>query len=202
LEALDSAVEPIFPFLTDFVLRKISSSPGKITALDLGAGTGLWAKNLLAAGVKRVLVLDPDFYHLIHGHSKIPALSWQRSRFFAIQGRAEEIPFKNSSINLVVSRNSMHLWNNIPEGWREISRILAPGGTAFIGRGFGPSIDPDTRQMVKENRKRVSTGETPAKEPDSPLGEEALNFAAKAGLISAEVVPDTKSYWVLAKKPL
>jgi ubiquinone/menaquinone biosynthesis C-methylase UbiE len=48
-----------------------------------------------------------------------------------------EIPLDDCSVNLVVSRGSVFFWEDQAKAFREIYRVLAPGGVTFVGGGFG-----------------------------------------------------------------
>jgi ubiquinone/menaquinone biosynthesis C-methylase UbiE len=50
----------------------------------------------------------------------------------AIDGRAEAIPLAAGSVDLVISTLSSHHWDDPVAAFREIERVLAPGGQARI----------------------------------------------------------------------
>jgi ubiquinone/menaquinone biosynthesis C-methylase UbiE len=47
-------------------------------------------------------------------------------------GRAEEIPLKSNSVDLVVNQSSLHDWKNHQQAFREIFRILKPNGRLML----------------------------------------------------------------------
>jgi ubiquinone/menaquinone biosynthesis C-methylase UbiE len=54
---------------------------------------------------------------------------------------AEALPFKNSSIDLIVSRTASHHFVDLPGWLREVERVLAPGGLLVNGDTCAPE-DP------------------------------------------------------------
>ena len=55
----------------------------------------------------------------------------------------------------MVSRGSYQFWGDLETGLREIHRVLAPAGQAFVGRGFPPTAP---EEEVQELRRRGVVG--------------------------------------------
>src|ERR1700730_6112803 len=47
-------------------------------------------------------------------------------------GKAEALPFENSTFDLVVTRYSAHHWVSVPPALAECARVLAPGGRLLV----------------------------------------------------------------------
>src|ERR1700730_15545062 len=47
-------------------------------------------------------------------------------------GKAEALPFENSTFDLVVTRYSAHHWVSVPPALAECARVLAPGGRLIV----------------------------------------------------------------------
>jgi len=60
------------------------------------------------------------------------------------------LPFKDGYADLVVSRGAYEFWGNLENGVGEIHRILKPGGWAFIGRGFPPTMPEAEVRFLRE----------------------------------------------------
>jgi ubiquinone/menaquinone biosynthesis C-methylase UbiE len=55
--------------------------------------------------------------------------SKERQRRFEVrQGRSDELPVDSATVDLVVSRESLHEWKDIRAGCAETCRVLKPGG--------------------------------------------------------------------------
>lgn len=68
----------------------------------------------------------------------------------ATLGNVESLSFKDNSFDLVVSRGSMPFWDNQLIAFKEIYRVLAPGGKAYIGGGLGnEKLQKDIKAKMK-----------------------------------------------------
>jgi len=194
----DKILEPIFSYLSDFILLNSPFGSEADVVLDLGGGTGLWLSKMMRRGFRRGILVEPEPDALRFSQTKP---DWVGKKVFFIRAVAERLPLRDSCVDLVVSRNSMHLWDDLSKGWREIFRILKPRGVAFVGRGFGPSLPDSIRQDVKMKRKKLyqsvcNSGE----EPDSPLSDQVVEITRAVGFSETKIVPDSKSYWIIGKK--
>jgi ubiquinone/menaquinone biosynthesis C-methylase UbiE len=59
-------------------------------------------------------------------------------RMRVMQGSNLKIPLADQTVDLVVSKSSIFLWQNRAATFREIYRVLAPGGVACLCGGFEP----------------------------------------------------------------
>ncbi len=106
-------------------MKIIGNVPGARRAdLEIGVGTGRFAGPL---GIR--LGLDPSR----------PMLRLARSRGIqAIQGVAEALPFRDAALGSVLVMTSLCYLDDPWQAFREISRVLRPGGRViigFLGRG-------------------------------------------------------------------
>ncbi|MGH3518841.1 MAG: class I SAM-dependent methyltransferase [Haloechinothrix sp.] len=96
------------------------------TALELGCGTGFFLLNLMQGGViKRGSVTD-----LSPGMVRA-ALRNAEHLGLDVDGRvadAERIPYPDSSFDLVVGHAVLHHIPDVPAAFREVLRVLKPGG--------------------------------------------------------------------------
>jgi ubiquinone/menaquinone biosynthesis C-methylase UbiE len=121
----------------------------RATVIDIGSGPGDLLAALRAIGVAAELIgVEPS--------AEMRALAAAR-RTPAVDGRAEHLPFADSSADLVLSTLSAHHWDDAVAAFAEIRRVLRPGGEARIYdvrfAGYGPEearalahragIDPD-----------------------------------------------------------
>ena len=107
---------------------------GEATIVDLGSGPGDLVADL-AARLPRATVVGVE-----------PAPQMRQSASArgvrSIDGRAEAIPLADRSVDLVVSTLSAHHWDDPGEAFREMARVLLPGGQARLYdvrfAGYGP----------------------------------------------------------------
>jgi ubiquinone/menaquinone biosynthesis C-methylase UbiE len=107
--------------------------PDPLDVLDLGAGTGKLTAALLAAG-HRVAALEPS--------AEMRAILVERSpAATAIEGRAEEIPLADGSVDAVVAGSAFHWFDRGP-ALAEVARVLRPPGVfGLLGNRFDTSVD-------------------------------------------------------------
>ena len=106
-------------------LQILKQYPGAEGAdLEVGVGTGRFAEPL---GIR--LGIDPS----------LPMLRMARERGVeAIRGLAEALPFRDASMGSILVMTSLCYVDDPWQAFREISRVLAPGGKVvigFLGRG-------------------------------------------------------------------
>ncbi|WP_199433486.1 class I SAM-dependent methyltransferase [Qaidamihabitans albus] len=96
------------------------------TAMELGSGTGFFLLNLMQGGVvKRGSVTD-----LSPGMVQVALRNAERLGL-DVDGRvadAERIPYPDDSFDLVIGHAVLHHIPDVPAAFREVLRVLKPGG--------------------------------------------------------------------------
>jgi ubiquinone/menaquinone biosynthesis C-methylase UbiE len=113
------------------IVRGITSLEGGSTVVDLGTGPGILAiefHKLLPQAKIIGVDLSSDMLEIARRNADEAGMSNYETRL----GRAEEIPAKSNSVNLVVTQSSLHEWEDPQEGLSEIFRILKPGGSLIL----------------------------------------------------------------------
>jgi len=99
-------------------------------SLELGAGTGYFSLNLLQAGV----ISEATCTDISQG--MVDALAANADRLglevTAQIADAEALPFADASFDLVLGHAVLHHLPDLDQAWREIHRVLAPGGVAIF----------------------------------------------------------------------
>ncbi len=91
--------------------------------LDLGCGAG-WATRLARRnGVRHAVGLDFSATALELARRHSPDTSW-------VLGDGTTLPFADATFDRVYSHGSMEHFPDVPKGFRELHRVLRPGGLA------------------------------------------------------------------------
>jgi arsenite methyltransferase len=102
-------------------------SPGE-TVLDLGSGGGLdvilSARRVLPGGRAIGLDMTPEMLELARHHAATQGVD----NVEFLQGEIEQIPLPDSSVDVVISNCVINLSADKPAVFREIARVLRPGG--------------------------------------------------------------------------
>lgn len=97
--------------------------------LDVGCGAG-WLSRILAQRVPQGRVVGMDISdEMIH---RAREASIKNENLVFVVGAVEEIPWEANFFDRVISVESSYYWPDPPEGIREIHRVLAESGSAWI----------------------------------------------------------------------
>ncbi len=100
------------------------------TALELGAGTGFFSLNLKQAGILdevHVTDLSPGMVEAAKANAEMLG--------FSVKGRvadAERIPYDDNTFDIVVGHAVIHHIPDVEAAFREVLRVLKPGGRFVI----------------------------------------------------------------------
>lgn len=177
-----------YPYVVEDALKLCK--PQKGFWVDLGAGKGQVAIPLIEATGNPVVMLDPKPEAMAEG-LQIAREKGLEDRLLAVVGMAEEMPFPDNSVDLVVSRGSIFFWDDPVQGLREVHRVLRPGGTAYIGGGAGSGYPKWAVEKLIQGRKERLHGDDVEKwerfvELRRP--EQMKKWAEEAGLGDAVVM--------------
>ena len=123
------------------ILRALEPRPGE-RFLEVGSGTG--NLTLAAAAATGFAVgVDPSPGMVDLAVSKLAQLPpGARTRF--VVGVGEALPFEDDTFDLAASSISMHHWVDLEGGFRQIRRVVRPGGRVLVAdvapRGYGKAI--------------------------------------------------------------
>jgi ubiquinone/menaquinone biosynthesis C-methylase UbiE len=133
--------------------RKIASDVvtkmEKGTILDLGSGTGYLSIEIAkeASGLRVYGIdLSRQMVKIARRHAK----GVDNARF--VFGNAARLPFKDDSIDLVVSTGASHHWKTPRLVFEECYRVLKPGGEAWIYDGC-PEVFQNPADRIKLNER-------------------------------------------------
>jgi ubiquinone/menaquinone biosynthesis C-methylase UbiE len=133
---------PIYPVIVSQIIARTGITKGR--CLDIGTGGGHLGLAMAKRFDGEVVLLDLNPCALSLAKNRIQAKDLTRVTTVAADVR--NMPFNDGAFNLIISRGSMHFWEDREKSMKEIWRVLAPGGAAYIGGGFG-SID--LKEMIE-----------------------------------------------------
>lgn len=86
--------------------------------LDIGCGTGNYTAKLHQKDTQ-FIGIDPSEKMLTKAKKAHPHITWT-------QGKAENIPLENNSMEGVVGTLTLHHWNDLEKGFSELYRVMKP----------------------------------------------------------------------------
>lgn len=134
--------------VADYDLAEKSTGIG----IDLGSGPG----ELIFELCKRTKLhwvnadINPHFFTYFFSEAEKRGFGNRVSAVFADAGN---LPFRDNYAYIIVSRGSYHFWENKEMAFKEIWRVLKPGGVAFIGRGFARNMPVEIARSVRGKQK-------------------------------------------------
>lgn len=181
------AVRPTYPDqIVDFMVPADAR-----TAVDLGAGTGLFTALLVARGLQ-VAAVDPSASMLAPLRRALPAVT-------AVQATAEQTGLPTGGFDLAVSAQAWH-WIDPEAGSAEAARLLRPGGTLALVWNQLDTTVPWVHRLTRI----MHAGDVHATDPDrrrtrAPFGAEEhrqvrwTDGTTPAGL---HALMASRSYWL------
>ena len=117
-------------------------------ALDLGAGRGIASAALARMGWQ-VTALEPDPGDVV-GRGAILALAAQEGvQIDVVEDKAEKLPFKKDSFDLVYSREVLHHCSDLHAVCAQVARVLRPRGRWLAVREHVISHEDDLNTFLE-----------------------------------------------------
>ena len=140
----------------DYYARKIKEKTGitKGVCLDVGSGGGYLGLTLAKITGLDFIFLDMSAEALERAKAHIAEDGLQK-RAKTLLADVHAIPLADGSVNLVISRGSIPFWKDAAKALKEIYRVLAPGGKAYVGGGRGT---PEIQAQIESKRKALGMG--------------------------------------------
>ncbi|MFA5397916.1 MAG: class I SAM-dependent methyltransferase [Methanogenium sp.] len=141
---------PVYPVIAENIVQRFGITSG--TCVDLGSGPASLAIAIARQSDLSVIALDfsDDMREAAMRNINEAGLS---ERISLLHSDVHAIPLDADSTDLIISRGSMFFWDDIHTAFREIYRILKPGGKTYIGGGFGNAMlrNEISAAMIKKN---------------------------------------------------
>jgi ubiquinone/menaquinone biosynthesis C-methylase UbiE len=109
--------------LFELVVREAELAGARV--LDVGCGTGKFARVLAERGVAKVWAVDPSPEMLAEARRRVPSSVGLKP------GAAEQLPFKPGAFDAAVLWTVVHLIDR-PQAFAELHRVLVAGGRIAI----------------------------------------------------------------------
>jgi len=140
---------PLYPYYADQILSKAGVVSG--CCLDVGCGGGYLGLAVAEMSGMDLYLLDQSSEMVAIAQANVSERGLS-GKVKIMQGEVQSIPLLDWSVDLVVSRGSIPFWEDLPTAFREIYRILKPGGFACVGGGLGT---PEMRKAIQREMQNL-----------------------------------------------
>ena len=154
IRAAEGGLAPVYAPLAQEIAAKFDLANQEGVGIDLGSGPGTLILELCRHTKLHWINADinPHFFPYFMRQAEAAGLS---GRVSAVRADAVSLPFRRNYANVIVSRGSFQFWSDKPRAFREILRVLKPGGVAYIGRGLPAAMPLD---VARDLRTRHGSG--------------------------------------------
>ncbi len=141
---------PVFPLIAQTALSAYGHKEG--TCLDVGCGGGMFGYAVADASNLSVTFFDisNQAIEICKNRGKERGI-FDRCQY--VVGDVHYIPLPDDSFDLIISRSSLGFWGGpeeLKQAYRELYRILKPGGTTLIGSSLGtPEIEAEIIEKMR-----------------------------------------------------
>ncbi len=187
---------PIYPVIARQAISYCGIDRG--FCIDAGCGPGNLAIALAEISGYTVDALDASEDMFAHAEKNIREAGLE-DRIRVVHGDVHELPYKDCSVDLVVSRGSVFFWDDPARAFAEIYRVLRPGGRTFVGGGFGT---PELKAAVTMQMREIDPSwEEKARGRMSPeKTDEIMRCLVKARITDVEIIRDEAGFWIVMRK--
>jgi ubiquinone/menaquinone biosynthesis C-methylase UbiE len=197
-EIATTVFAPIYPVIAQNAIAATAIRRG--VCLDLGSGSAMLAMAVARlAPQMQVIAFDFSTPSMQIAMENIAAAQLEK-QIRCETGDVHALPFADGTVDLIVSRGSMFFWDDLENAFREIYRVLAPGGATHIGGGFGSAVLRD--QVVAEMLKRDPTWDCYARKKTASNDIQRFGeMFRKIGCHTYRIVDDETGFWIVLSKP-
>jgi len=186
----------MYPLLAREILDDFGISQGQ--CLDVGTGGAPVLIELAKITGLSLIGVDnkPEVLDMARENVVRHGLAPERFRF--LESDVACLPFADGCVDLLISRGSIPFWTDHVAAFRELYRVMAPGGAGLVGCGFSRYQDiEDVRAMRPKWSDDGQADERNAWKQDDYLP----RVLAQAGAVGAEVSRSPYGVWVRIRKP-
>jgi ubiquinone/menaquinone biosynthesis C-methylase UbiE len=195
-EIANQVFAPIYPVIARQIMDRCKIVEG--LCLDVGTGPANLAIALAKITDLKTFAMDHSWHIFSMAEQNVKAAGLS-DRIIPVVGDVHRMPFQDNIVSLVISRGSMRFWRNKPAAFREIHRILLPGGKGYVGGGMGSSqfSEEINQGMIKWGKQWKKGRSNKYNKRDVTYFHEILR---KAGFVHYEIILDDSGFWVYLEK--
>ena len=187
----------MYPLMARQILEDFGE--GKRTVLDIGTGGAPLPIEMAKISDLDLTGVDnnPQVLDLARRNVARHGLAPERIRL--IECEVYDLPLEDGSVDLVISRGSIPFWEDLPRAFAEIYRVMAKGGTGFVGCGF-------SRYQTVEEVRGMRPEWSGSKGKDDPRnawkqGDRLSKSIEDAGIKDFRISRDDYGCWAVISKP-
>jgi len=187
---------PIYPAIAENIIRRFGITKG--VCIDIGSGPA--SLSIAVARISDLSVTALDYSDEMHeAAAKNIAKAGLSERISLMCGDVHNLPLDDDYADLIISRGSMFFWDDIHKAFREIYRILKPGGKTYIGGGFGNKelFESVSAEMIRKNPEWKEFAR-------KNMSEENVNrfktMLKDIGVPDYEVILGDEGFWIIISK--
>jgi SAM-dependent methyltransferase len=194
----------------DLIIRRVTDvyrplQSGRII-VDIGTGTAVLPIRLARLPVfKDATFIATDFFNdMIDIARAAVREAGLEQRIRTEQCDVHALPYPDNFADYAISRSTIHHWADPVQAFREIYRILRPGGIALI---HDPRRDPNPEVLQEFNRRRRDAGFEPNDLNEKYTPGEVAAFLKSAGIAAQSEIaapdegPASMGFEVCIRKP-
>ncbi|NLA38822.1 MAG: class I SAM-dependent methyltransferase [Methanomicrobiales archaeon] len=182
---------PIYPVIAEQILAWSGIRDG--LCLDLGSGPGLLSAALVERSDLNIIALDSE-----PAMARI-AQDTTAGRVTPVIGDVHCMPVRDGAASLIVSRGSIAFWEDRVQAFREIERVLRPGGAAFAGGSFGTAALRD--EIFARMRQQNPDWDRDFARRSGKVAPDILRRElAASGVVSSRIREEEAGFWVEIRK--
>jgi ubiquinone/menaquinone biosynthesis C-methylase UbiE len=187
---------PIYPVIARQIMDQCKIEEG--LCVDVGAGPANLAIALAKITDLKTFAMDHSWHIFPIARENIKAAGLV-DKILPVVGDVQRMPFQNNTISLVVSRGSMRFWRNKPGAFKEIHRILIPGGKGYVGGGLGSSQlgEEVSQEMMRRGMPWAKKDNKKYRKKNVAYFQEILR---KTRFVHYEIILDDSGFWVYLEK--
>lgn len=154
LKRVNDLWKKVYPYLASQIMGEYQRNSGSI--LELGPFSGGISREMMALYPEFKVTIaaeSPDVIEYIGEEIEGFGLS---EKIDIIETYYNSLDFGDDQFDLVILRGAFFFLDTGGQLFREIFRVLKPGGTAFVGGGYGKDIPPELIGEIAEESRELN----------------------------------------------